>query len=71
MRGHTSSIHQLARAVIDTPAVTTQEIQDDEGCWWALTIRPYCNFDHQIEGAVLTLANIDSLKRSLYWLSTT
>jgi two-component system, chemotaxis family, CheB/CheR fusion protein len=64
-RTNVPEIHQLVGEVLDTLAVTTREMQDREGCWWSLTVRPYRTVDHRIEGAVLTFANVDSLKRSL------
>jgi len=64
-RSNVPQIHQLVGEVLDTLAIGTHEIQDHEGCWWSLTIRPYRTVDHRIEGAVLTFANVDSLKRSL------
>ena len=62
---HVPSIQRIVRTVIDTLSETTKEVQDDQGCWWSLTIRPYRTVDNRIDGAVLTFANIDSLKRSL------
>ena len=64
-RTNVPQIHQLVGEVLDTLAIGTHEIRDHEGCWWSLTIRPYRTVDHRIEGAVLTFANVDSLKRSL------
>ena len=57
-RTNVPQIHGLVREVVDTLAVGTHEIQDHQGCWWSLTIRPYRTVDHRIEGAVLTLANV-------------
>lgn len=58
-------LETLIREVIDTLAVLTHEIQDHNGCWWSLGIRPYRTLDHRIEGAVLTFSDVNSLKRSL------
>ena len=64
-RTNVPQIHQLVGEVLNTLAVATQEIQDHEGCWWSLTIRPYRTVDHRIEGAVLTFANVDSSEAQL------
>jgi two-component system, chemotaxis family, CheB/CheR fusion protein len=50
-------------SVIETLVVIDQEIQDDEGRWWALTIRPYQTIDRRVDGAVLVFADIDAVKR--------
>ncbi len=41
-----------------------REVQDRDGCWYSLRIRPYKSLDNKIDGAVLALFDIDSLKRS-------
>lgn len=50
--------------VINTLTVKEQEIQDQEGHWYDLRIRPYRTFDNRIDGAVVMLVDIDALKRS-------
>ncbi|WGV24338.1 chemotaxis protein CheB [Halotia branconii] len=50
--------------VISTLNFKTQEVQDDENHWYDLRIRPYRTIDHKIDGAVVVLVDIDSLKRS-------
>ncbi|MBD1874734.1 PAS domain-containing protein [Nodosilinea sp. FACHB-131] len=51
-------------AVINTLEQSSQEVQDQEGCWYDLRIRPYRTLDNRIDGAVLVLVDIDNLKRS-------
>ena len=58
-------LEQMVRGVIDTLTVETREMQDHSGNWWSLTIRPYLTLDHRIEGAILTFADVNSLKLSL------
>jgi two-component system CheB/CheR fusion protein len=41
-----------------------RDVQDREGRWYSLRIRPYKNIDNKIDGAVLALFNIDPLKKS-------
>lgn len=54
-----------AQEVIDTLAVKTQEVQDRQGHWYRLSIRPYYTLDKKIEGAVITLMDINEIKESL------
>ncbi|MHB8068657.1 MAG: chemotaxis protein CheB [Desulfobaccales bacterium] len=58
----------LALEVIDTLAVKTQEVKDSHGHWYRLTIRPYYTLDRKIDGAVITLTDINELKESLLQL---
>ncbi|MDZ8081171.1 MAG: CheR family methyltransferase [Nostoc sp. DcaGUA01] len=51
--------------VINTLNLKAQEVQDHEGHWYDLRIRPYRTIDHKIDGAVVVLVDIDALKRSL------
>jgi two-component system CheB/CheR fusion protein len=53
----------LIAKVIDTLTPFESEIQDNEGCWYALRIRPYITLDSKIDGASVTLLDIDTLKR--------
>ncbi|PZU96656.1 MAG: histidine kinase, partial [Leptolyngbya sp.] len=51
-------------AVISTLEQTSQEVQDQAGRWYDLRIRPYRTLDNRIDGAVVVLVDIDSLKHS-------
>lgn len=50
--------------VIDTLTTKEQEVQDRSGRWYSLRIRPYRTTDNRIDGVVIGLIDIDSLKRS-------
>lgn len=50
------------RQVIDQLTPLERELQDRDGNWFALRIRPYCNVDNRIEGAVLVLLDISAAK---------
>jgi two-component system CheB/CheR fusion protein len=50
--------------VIDTNSMKEREVQDRGGAWHRLRIRPYKTVDNKIDGAVLSLTDIDALKRS-------
>ncbi|PHJ56925.1 ATPase [Nostoc linckia z18] len=51
--------------VISTLNLKAQEVQDQEGHWYDLRIRPYRTIDNKIDGAVVVLVDIDALKRSV------
>jgi chemotaxis methyl-accepting protein methylase/signal transduction histidine kinase/chemotaxis response regulator CheB len=53
--------HQIAE-VIETMAVKEREVQDRDGHWYRLQIRPYKATDNRIDGAILSLVDIDALK---------
>ena len=48
--------------VIDTMAMTESEVQDRDGHWYRMQIRPYKTTDNKIDGAILSLVDIDALK---------
>ncbi len=48
--------------VIRTTTVRESEVQDRDGRWFRLQIRPYRTTDNRIDGAVLSLFDIDALK---------
>ena len=51
--------------VIETMAVKESEVQDRYGRWYRLQIRPYKNTDNKIDGAILSLVDIHTLKNLL------
>jgi PAS domain-containing protein len=57
------NLEQLIAECIDGIAPIEREVQDREGRWCALRIRPYRSVDNKIDGAVLSLFDIDALKR--------
>jgi chemotaxis methyl-accepting protein methylase/signal transduction histidine kinase/chemotaxis response regulator CheB len=48
--------------VIETNSMRESEIQDLEGRWYRMQIRPYKTTDNRIDGATLSLVDIDTLK---------
>jgi two-component system CheB/CheR fusion protein len=48
---------------IETVTLIEREVQDREGCWYSLRIRPYKTRDNRIDGALMVLVDIDDLKR--------
>jgi two-component system, chemotaxis family, CheB/CheR fusion protein len=55
----------LIRGVIETLRICEREVRDSEDHWHQLRIRPYRTLDNKIDGAVITLVEIDQMKRSL------
>jgi len=60
---HISDLEQQILAVIASLNVHSQEIQDQSGRWYDLRIRPYRTLDNRIDGAVVMLIDIDTLKQ--------
>ncbi|HEY1945991.1 MAG TPA: CheR family methyltransferase [Bryobacteraceae bacterium] len=50
--------------VLDSLGTRELEVQDREGHWRLLRVRPYRTADNKIEGVVLVLLDIDELRRS-------
>jgi two-component system, chemotaxis family, CheB/CheR fusion protein len=55
----------LIREVIQTLSSREREVRDSDNRWHQLRIRPYRTMDNKIDGAVITLVEIDQMKRSL------
>lgn len=60
-----SDLDVTVRKVIDDLTIIEREIQDRDGHWYLMRIRPYRTRENKIEGAVITLLDIDELRRSL------
>jgi len=58
-------LEQMILEVIDTVVVKEREVQDREGHWYSLRILPYKTLEDTIEGAVITLVDINDLKNNL------
>ncbi len=55
----------LIREVIQTLSIREREVRDSDNRWHQLRVRPYRTIDNKIDGAVITLVEIDQMKRSL------
>ena len=60
-----SDIEQRVTRVLVTLKSEQHELQDQQRRWYSLTIRPYRTIDDRIEGSVITIVDVDLLKRSL------
>ncbi len=58
-----ANLEQLMTECIDTIAPVEREVQDRQGHWYSLRIRPYRSLENKIDGAVLTLYDVDKSKR--------
>ena len=55
-------LEALVSDSIQSVAVREQEVQDRQGRWHSLRVRPYKTSDNRIEGAVITLVDISKVK---------
>lgn len=55
----------VVRSVIDDLSVIEREIQDRDGHWYLMRVRPYRTRENKIEGAVITLMDVDELRKAL------
>jgi two-component system, chemotaxis family, CheB/CheR fusion protein len=51
--------------VMSTLKIKEQDVQDQDGHWYNLRIRPYQTIDNKIDGVILILVDIDALKRGM------
>jgi len=59
-----ASLDALISDVIATTHECDLEVQDKDGRWYSLRVRPYLTHDHKVDGAVLVLVDIDHLKQA-------
>lgn len=55
-------LDRMILEVVDSLTIREQEVQDTQGRWYAMTIRPYKTVDNRIDGAIMTLEDINELK---------
>ena len=58
------NIEPILNEVLETLGTREIEVQDREGRWHLLRVRPYRTADNKIEGLVVVLVDIDQLRRS-------
>lgn len=56
-------LENVVADVIDSVMVKELEVQDREGRWYSMRVRPYKTADKKIDGAVIALVDIDVAKR--------
>ena len=62
---HLPHLEQTILEVINTLTIFEKEVQDQIGHWYSMCIRPYKTAENKIDGVVITLYNIDTLKINL------
>ncbi|MEO7590335.1 MAG: ATP-binding protein, partial [Byssovorax sp.] len=60
-----SDLDERIRVAMDTNLMHESEVQDRDGRWYRMQIRPYKTTDNRIDGATLSFVDIDVLKRHL------
>jgi two-component system CheB/CheR fusion protein len=60
-----AELEPTIRLVMQTLEPHDEEVQDRDGRWYAMRIRPYQNIDNRLDGAVLTWSDISALRASL------
>jgi two-component system, chemotaxis family, CheB/CheR fusion protein len=58
-------LETLVQETVHHGATQNLEVCEKNGAWYALRIRPYKSWDSKVTGAVISLQDIDSLKRRL------
>lgn len=56
---------RLIAEVMDSLTPKEVEVQDREGRWHSLRIRPYRTLDNKIDGVILALVDVDTARRAL------
>ena len=59
-----TDLEQMLREVLDTVTMREREVRDRNGRWFLLRARPYRTQDNRIDGVVLALVDVDTLKRA-------
>jgi two-component system, chemotaxis family, CheB/CheR fusion protein len=57
-------VGELLDSVVSSGQPLEREVVDDSGCWYRMTVKPYVTGRGGVAGAVVTLLDIDSLRRS-------
>ena len=55
-------LEDMMKEAMDSMSIREREVQDRDGHWYALRVRPYRTLENKIDGAVLILVDINDLK---------
>ncbi|HJV65341.1 MAG TPA: CheR family methyltransferase [Geomonas sp.] len=61
-------LEAMINDVVDTLAPQEQEVQDKDGRWYILRVRPYMTLDKKIDGVVMALLDINEMKQHMVQL---
>ncbi len=59
-----ADLEKFIAEVIDTVSIRERQVQDKEGHWYVVRVRPYLTIDNKVDGAVLMLVDINVLKQN-------
>ena len=57
-------LEPLLTEVRDTATTTQREVRDEQGRWYSLRARPYLTLENRVDGVVMMLVDVDTLKRA-------
>jgi two-component system, chemotaxis family, CheB/CheR fusion protein len=57
-------LRPLLTEVMDTVSIKELDVQDRQGHWYSLRLRPYRTLDNKIDGVVVLLLDVDAMKRT-------
>ena len=60
----TEELEQLVLEVIENVVIREREVQDRNGRWYSMRLRPYKTLENRIDGAVIVMVDIDAHKRA-------
>jgi two-component system CheB/CheR fusion protein len=60
-----TDLRQLMSEVVDSLTIKELEVRDNVGRWYSMRLRPYKTSENKIEGVVITLIDIDQMKRTI------
>ncbi|HEU5182474.1 MAG TPA: chemotaxis protein CheB [Candidatus Polarisedimenticolia bacterium] len=63
-------LESLLTEVIDTVTPKEREIQARDSRWYCLRLRPYLSLESKVDGAVLTMTDVDLLRRAREYAET-
>ena len=63
LRVDVPDIERRILSSIETLTTSDEDVRDEAGRWWAMTIRPYQTVERKIDGAVVVFTDIDASKR--------
>jgi two-component system CheB/CheR fusion protein len=59
-----SGLEEFIAEAVSTISAREREVQDTEGNWFVLRVRPYLTVDNKVDGAVLLLVDVNVLKQT-------
>jgi two-component system, chemotaxis family, CheB/CheR fusion protein len=57
---HVEELRETVQQVVDSLEIQEREIEDNNGKWYSMRVRPYRTVDNKIDGVVVVLIDVDS-----------